>query len=117
MPTLYSGELKFDSFSHFYLEREKKNIVRIDVESTDHSIYTSLKFSLDQASDIIKEIDLRSSDSEEMVEYEHIEHVELLEDEGKWILDIGLDSSWTSFRFNNKDDVRRLLSELRKASE
>jgi hypothetical protein len=115
MSTSYSEELKFDAFNHFLLEREDEDMVRIDVESMDHTIYTSLKFTVDQVLDIIKEIDLRLSDSEDVGEYKHIDHVELQE-EGKWILDIAIEPSWTSLHFNSKDDIRRLVAELRKAS-
>lgn len=112
----YSKELKFNNFDHFFLEREADDEFHLDIQSKDSQLYVSLNLNKAQLFDIINEIENGLSGTGKGIEPKHLDHVELLEDDKKYVLDIGVGTVFTSIHFNNKDDVNRFSSELKIAS-
>jgi len=108
---------EFESFKYVLLDRESYDEFHLDVASKDENLFVSLILNLNQICEIINFIISYLEDPKLVLTPKYVAHLQLDEENGKTLLHIMVDNANVILYFKEKNELEKLLAELKIASK
>jgi len=108
---------ELESFNYVLLDRESDDEFHLDVASKDENLFVSLILNLNQICEIINFIISYLEDPELVLTPKYVDNLEFDEENGKILLHIMVNNVHVILYFKEKNELEKLLAELKTASK